>query len=116
MGATDHDQLLKQRGAEYGESWRMTDRWIQENTELLAAAPSPFTLIMMHNKLMRALTSPSKEDHYDDIIGYAKLAKQALVADEPVNHWLVLREEEDRRKSTYLDKAGVDQLNQREQP
>lgn len=94
-----HEQLLQERGSEYGDSWQQTDRWIKAHLDQLAAAPSPFTLIMLHNKLARALTSPTKEDHYDDIIGYAKLAKRALAPSEATTpavrhqHWLLGRDE-----------------------
>lgn len=89
----DHDALVKERGSEYGESWRMTSQWIVENAALLAqAGDAAFPMVMMHNKLARALTSPLKQDHWDDMIGYAKLALQAIER-RPANHWLVEKEE-----------------------
>ena len=74
----NHDELVKARNSEYGEAYAITDRWIKENLEALAASPSPFSLIMIQNKLTRALATPEKFDHYDDIIGYAKLLIIAL--------------------------------------
>lgn len=73
-----HEQLIVKRGEEYGDTITPTDLWIKEHIKELAAAPSPFTLIMIYNKLHRALTSPNKQDHYDDVCGYAKLALKRL--------------------------------------
>lgn len=93
-----HTALVEERGAEYGESWQLTDQWIKEHAGELGAAPSPFTMILIHNKLMRALTTPTKRDHYDDIIGYAKLALRALdqlqteIDALPTAHWLTDKE------------------------
>lgn len=75
---TNHDDLIAKRSEEYGEAYQITDRWIKENLQALSASPSPFSLILIHNKLTRALTSPRKQDHYDDIIGYAKLLLREL--------------------------------------
>lgn len=75
---TNHDDLVNARNAEYGEAYQITDRWIKENLEALAASPSPFSLIMIQNKLTRALASPMKQDTYDDIIGYTKLLLREL--------------------------------------
>lgn len=69
----NHDDLVARRNSEYGEAYQVTDRWIKENLGLLAASPSPFSLIMVQNKLTRALATPMNPDHYDDIIGYTKL-------------------------------------------
>lgn len=93
----NHDELVEQRGQLYGESWAMTSEWICENADLLKnAGPSAFPLVMMHNKIMRALTSPGQKDHYDDIIGYAKLALRRFeqmpgTGHGPV-HWLTEEE------------------------
>lgn len=79
--ATNHDDLVATRNAEYGEAYQITDQWIKQNLERLAVSPSPFSLIMIHNKLTRALATPMKADHYDDIIGYTKLLLRELEAD-----------------------------------
>jgi len=78
----DHELLLKMRAEEYGETYQIVDRWIRENIGLLAASPSPYSLIMIYAKLTRSLTSPNKQDHYDDIIGYTKLLLGELEAAE----------------------------------
>ncbi len=91
-----HERLIQERGAEYGESYAVTDRWIKENLDYLSQAPNAFVLIMLHNKLTRALTSPSKQDHYDDIIGYAKLALRTLKESkrqQPAIHWVIDNDE-----------------------
>ena len=78
MTVLDHNDLLASRKAEYGETFQIVDRWIRENFGAIAASPSPYSLIMIYAKLTRALTSPNKQDHYDDIIGYTKLLLQEL--------------------------------------
>ncbi len=76
---TNHDNLISERGAEYGESWRETGRFLAEHHEEIAAmGENSFAYVMMHNKLMRALRSPGNKDHYDDLIGYAKLVLSNL--------------------------------------
>ena len=89
-----HDKLLEERGAEYGNSYLKTDEWVRQNLAALAASPSPLGLIMMHFKLERALCTPSKRDHYDDLIGYAKLVLQSL--EHAPTHWLTAREVDPR--------------------
>lgn len=84
-----HEQLIAARGSEYGDTITPTDQWIKDHIEELKAATSPFTLIMIYHKALRALASPNKRDHYDDIIGYAKLALRRLDDEEiPASHWL----------------------------
>jgi len=79
----DHDALIKQRGAQYGGSWRATAQWICEHAEELAlTGDAAFAIVMIHNKLMRALASPGDRDHYDDIIGYAKLILTTFTHEE----------------------------------
>lgn len=78
MTATNHDDLVATRNEEYGEAYQVTDQWIKDHLKELAASPSPFSLIMIQNKVTRALASPDKQDHYDDIIGYAKLLLREL--------------------------------------
>ena len=90
-----HDRLLAERGAEYGDSYARTDEWVRQNLKALAASPSPLGLIMMHFKLERALCTPTKRDHYDDVCGYAKLVLRALdqqASVRPGTHWLTERE------------------------
>jgi hypothetical protein len=79
---TNHDDLVESRKADYGETFQIVDRWIRENFGAIAASPSPYSLIMIYAKLTRALTSPNKQDHYDDIIGYTKLLLRELEAAE----------------------------------
>lgn len=80
-----HEALIEERGKEYGDTITPTDRWIKEHLKELGEATSPFTMIMMFNKLQRALTSPNKVDHYDDIIGYSKLALKRIQAEAIVS-------------------------------
>lgn len=77
----NHDDLVEQRGTEYGDSWVQTSTWINEHAqELGAAGVAAFPMVMIHNKLARALTSPENRDHFDDIIGYCKLALRGFEA------------------------------------
>ena len=83
-----HEELLAERGAEYGDSYARTDEWVRKNLSRLAASPSPLGLIMMHFNLERALQTPNNRDHYDDLIGYAKLALREIDRQRPEVHWL----------------------------
>lgn len=108
-----HEDLLAQRGAEYGDAYARTDEWVRQNLERLAASPSPLGLIMIHFKLERALCTPTKRDHYDDLIGYAKLVLRALDRDRPANHWLTAREEEAIREQAMRGDLNPDSAVQR---
>lgn len=67
-------KLVEERNKAYGEAWKATSLWIGENVDRLAATGDlAFPLIMIHNKLTRALASPGHLDHYRDIQGYAQL-------------------------------------------
>lgn len=79
----DDKSLIRSRDAEYGQSWLKTGRILallgQDITRLLIVCPDiSFNWIMILNKLVRALVSPHKKDHWDDIIGYAQLTKEYL--------------------------------------
>lgn len=79
VGVRSHDQLIAERNEQYGGAWATTGRWISENSgEIAKTGSRAFALIMIHNKLTRALASPDNRDHYDDIIGYAKLILSTL--------------------------------------
>lgn len=81
--ASFHDALVAERNAQYNNAWRTTGLWIAKNHEALAAAGSmAFCLVMIQNKVERALATPENRDHYDDIIGYAKLVLKELGAEE----------------------------------
>lgn len=84
-----HEELLTERGTEYGDAYAQTDKWVKEHLKELAASPSPLGLIMVHFKLTRALATPNRRDHYDDLIGYAKLILRQLDLEQPTaSHWL----------------------------
>lgn len=109
-----HEKLLKERGAEYGDSYARTDEWVRQNLAALAASPSPLGLIMMHFKLQRALCTPAKRDHYDDLIGYAKLVLRTLDQQRTSVHWLVEREAKDEEaRIRQMLERGLDNITER---
>ena len=66
-------KLLAER-SEYGEAWALTSRWIQSHILKLARVGDyAFLLIMIVNKVHRALSNPNNIDHWYDIQGYAQL-------------------------------------------
>lgn len=71
-------KLLKQRGNEYGEAWRMSGLVMgvlkTPFMNLIEQAPQfSHNWVLMLSKLIRILYSPYKADHYKDLIGYATL-------------------------------------------
>lgn len=79
------EELLEQRGAEYGPAWQITGRWIVENARaLVLCGDYAFCVIMVHNKLVRAQTSPFNPDHYLDALGYINLMLQDMEARDGV--------------------------------
>lgn len=88
---SDVNELVEQRGEEYGDAAIQTGRWIQENIDILSGAGDiVFCLIMVYSKLARAVHSPWNPDHYLDAAGYVKLAVDYL------DHKAALREEQYR--------------------
>lgn len=90
-------QLTLERQPEYQYAWAITGEvvahpYIKKNLDfILYGCPRLyFPWIQILNKLIRALTSPTNVDHWEDIIGYATLARDHLtkveeeVADDPV--------------------------------
>ncbi len=78
MDSKTIERLLADRGNEYGEAWITTSRVIallgKEFTDFMAGAPAyVYAWIIIQSKLLRALTSPHKVDHWEDIAGYATL-------------------------------------------
>jgi hypothetical protein len=73
-GQDVHDVLISERNQQYANAWRKTGLWVAKNAEFLRSKGDiSFCIIMLHNKLARAEGSPRNPDHYDDVIGYAKL-------------------------------------------
>lgn len=75
------DQLLAQRGQNYGPSWRTATEAISAMTEgdasRLQGLMDNGTLanwMMIVSKLCRLVQTPSFQDSWDDIEGYAKLS------------------------------------------
>lgn len=76
----DTNELLEQRGSEYGETHFLVGviirvlgepfiKFVREYPELI------HDWVIMASKLVRIVHSPTKLDNYDDLIGYATLAK-----------------------------------------
>jgi len=77
------EQLLKERGSVYGDTWRLAGLVLGvlqvPFDYLLKTAPQfSHNWVLMLSKLIRILFSPYNVDHYDDIIGYATLCKKEL--------------------------------------
>jgi 6-pyruvoyltetrahydropterin/6-carboxytetrahydropterin synthase len=77
-GANEIALLMHDRNEMYGDAWLVTGRWIHEHTdELNRVGDIAFCIILVHNKLTRALKSPYFVDHYNDAQGYLRLAQSA---------------------------------------
>ena len=75
--------IVDEREKEYSGAWKLhglvTAPIAANVIELLLKHPTyffPWTMIL--NKLIRALVSPTKEDHWVDIQGYAELVLRDL--------------------------------------
>jgi hypothetical protein len=80
---TQIDSLLKERDTAYGQSWYTTGKLIVQaalhTTKLYVDYPQYiFNWIMILNKLVRALTTPTNIEHWRDIQGYARLVEMHL--------------------------------------
>jgi len=90
--ATDYEGrvlvLVSERDEEYGASWLHTSKlltWFYEHGLLFRIIHDSvflFNWIMILNKLVRALATPSNKDHWTDIQGYALLCTRHLDAQE----------------------------------
>lgn len=84
------NDFLEQREEEYGPAWKTTGEIIQviglEWMSRLDNSGFFFPWVMILNKLVRALASPNKLDHWVDIIGYATLVKRELEKRQGVAH------------------------------
>jgi len=84
---TQTENLLNNREKTYGKSWYITGIILGVlkigDTVLAQACPEYlFSWILILNKLIRALTSPFDEDHWDDIIGYATLVRNDMSSND----------------------------------
>lgn len=76
-------ELIDSRDEEYGQAWKRHGQIMQhmsyELHEFLSKHPVVyFPWMMIFNKLLRILASPSKPDHWRDIQGYAQLVLNEL--------------------------------------
>lgn len=77
--------LLVERGEEYDEAHELTGRvlmFVTKRSRPIQQTVYWFHWIMILNKLIRALASPMKKDHWLDIAGWATLAVQILEREE----------------------------------
>lgn len=84
----DIQELLKQRGGEYGTAWSDTNAMIRALgstavLDRLVDHDAIYAWISILNKLNRALYSPQNPDHWRDIIGYATLMLNHLQSMQP---------------------------------
>lgn len=80
--------VLEDRGAQYGEAWLMGGKFLAEmmrkyDIDLSDLMESGFSYAWQSilSKLLRALASPMKRDHWVDIAGYATLVANYLGED-----------------------------------
>lgn len=79
----DINQLLKERGEHYGDTHYLVGIIIgvlrEPFIKLVLNEPELiYDWTQMMGKLVRIVFSPKKLDHYDDLIGYATLAKGTI--------------------------------------
>jgi hypothetical protein len=75
----DTTKLIEKRGSEYGNTWELVGQIMgilrEPFYQFLHEAPSlAHNWVIMQSKMVRMLFSPYKEDHYEDLIGYATLS------------------------------------------
>lgn len=69
-------ELLEERDEAYGPAWQtssMVLRFLRPERHPIGQSNAYFPWIMIMNKLHRAMQSPDKRDHWEDIMGYAQL-------------------------------------------
>ncbi len=82
-------ELIHSRDSKYQGAWWKTGVWIQQNIRgIQTTGYRSYNLIMIQNKMQRALASPLNPDHYNDIMGYAYLALESF-AQMPSNEALI---------------------------
>jgi hypothetical protein len=78
----DTQQLLTERGTEYGNTWYLAGKIMKElqlyNYPLFVKTEYGHNWVLMLSKLLRMLFSPYKADNYRDIIGYATLVLEDI--------------------------------------
>jgi hypothetical protein len=78
-------QITEERNPLYADAWRIQGE-VCQNPDIQAILQTLlnhypfmwFPWIMILNKLLRVSGSPTKIDHWDDIIGYATLVRDHL--------------------------------------
>jgi len=83
MLADEVRELVDKRDMEYATSWKHTGKLMQlvlgYTHKLLYHNPEMyFPWVMILNKLLRILGSPTNRDHWLDIAGYAQLVLDSL--------------------------------------
>ena len=79
------NKVLEIKGTMYGDSCEFTNNFLRGHMwrfKTIIDVGFFFQWLMIFNKLIRALTSPSETDHWQDIIGYATLVLQAIEEEE----------------------------------
>ena len=77
---SDVDQLLKERGQQWGNAISTHERIAAAWTATLGHIVNPVdvALMMIQLKVIRAQINPDEKDSFDDIEGYARIAKQIM--------------------------------------
>lgn len=82
-------QITQERNAEYQDAWKYTGEVCSHthigqglDNLLVNYSFAWYPWIIILNKLIRILGSPTKLDHWDDIIGYATLVRDYLTSKE----------------------------------
>jgi len=97
---TETSRLVEKRGSEYGQAHYLAGLVIgvleEPFTKMVITHPElVHDWVLMLSKLIRILFSPTKIDHYDDIMGYALLAKRTLegASNDPIQTGSATRHE-----------------------
>lgn len=87
----DTEDLLKERGAEYGEAWLITGTVVKQLQEMgvldrVIRSELFYNWITILCKLVRLLRSPRHLDSWRDIAGYAQLVVNHIETQEKGKH------------------------------
>ena len=77
---SDVDQLLEERGQQWGNAISTHERIAAAWTATLGHIVNPVdaALMMIQLKVIRAQINPDEKDSFDDIEGYARIAKWVM--------------------------------------
>ena len=85
MPKTTIEALLEERGAQYGEAWRIANAFLAGiPLQAVQTAGCLHNYAMIMSKMCRILATPKNPEHWRDIEGYARLQREEFDAQESV--------------------------------